>query len=311
MDNAYNRLKRFQADHNAYTKGPLSLMVQLTRMVRNKSFPLDPNDFLTENKGQVVGLGGGNLKKILKEYGISRVLASEGGRTSRGNLGLMIKYVEFLNTWQASEPIDFDVVGQYWASQVQKYFNNQPFNLTSDLSRTIGASLDELFDQARKRQKENPGTQYLGTMLQHLVAAKLSIILPQEELSIHGASVADSPTERSGDFVINNTILHCTTAPGEPLIHKCKDNINSGCLPVIITIFERVRTALDLASDAELSGRIDVWDIQQFLSTNVSEHSLFDGTGRNAKLADIIVKYNEIIDKTETDPSLKIEFNVK
>ncbi len=77
---------------------------------------------------------------------------------------------------------------------------------------------------------------------------------------------------------------------------------------MIITIFDRVKTALDLAADAELGGRIEVWDIQQFLSTNISEHSLFDGAARNAKLADIIEKYNVIITEVETDPSLRIEF---
>lgn len=311
MSNVDKHLKEFQTEHNAFTKGPLSLLVQLTRTVRNKPFPLDSNDFLTENKGQVAGLGGGNLKKILKEHGITRTLASGGGRTSRGNMGLMIKYVEFLNAWTTEEKIDFVEVENFWAQQVQEYFDNQPFTLMADPSRTIGASLDELFEQARKRQKENAGTQYLGTILQHLVAAKLSLILPPDGFEIHGASVADAPTERSGDFVISNTILHCTTAPGEPLIQKCKANIRAGCLPVIITIFERVRTALDLAADAELSGRVEVWDIQQFLSTNINEHSLFDGAARNAKLADIIDRYNAVVDEKETDPSLRIEFEAK
>ena len=311
VSSAAERLKTFQTEYNAVTKGPLALMVQLTRLVRNKSFPLNSDDFLTENKGQVAGLGGSNLKKILKEHEITQILASEGGRTSRGNMGLMIKYVDFLNEWQASEPIDFDAVEAYWAEQVREYFRNQPFTLMADPSRTIGASLDELFEQARKRQKQNPGTQYLGTILQHLVAAKLSLILPPDHFQIHGASVADSPSDRGGDFVISNTILHCTTAPGEPLIQKCQANIRAGCLPVIITIFDRVRTALDLAADAELSGRIEVWDVQQFLSTNIHEHSLFDGTARNAKLADIIEKYNAIIDEKETDPSLRIEFEAK
>ncbi|MBJ6359722.1 DUF4928 family protein [Paenibacillus sp. GCM10012307] len=311
MSGSNNRLIEFQQEHNAFTKGPLSLLIQLTRMVRGMAFPLDPNDFLTENMGQVAGLGGSNLKKILKEHGITRTLASEGGRTSRGNMGLMFRYVEFLNQWRTVEEVSFDEIESFWADQVRGYFNNQPFTLTADPSRTIAASLDELFEQAKKRQKENPGTQYLGTMLQHLVGAKLFIIMPVNGFEIHGASVADSPTDRSGDFVINDTILHCTTAPGEPLIQKCKMNIRAGCLPVIITIFDRVRTALDLAADSGLSGRIEVWDIQQFLSTNVNEHSMFDGSARNAKLADIIVKYNAIIDDKETDPSLRIEFEAK
>jgi hypothetical protein len=306
-----NRLKQFQTEHNAVTKGPLALLVQLTRMVQGEKFPLKADDFLTENKGQVAGLGGGNLKKILKEHGITQTLAAEGGRTSRGNMGLMMKYIEFLNAWNKTETIDFTAVEQFWAEQVQEYFRNQPFTFSADPSRTIGASVDELFEQVRKRQKQNPGTQYLGTMLQHLVAAKLSIILPKDKFEIHGASVADTPTERSGDFVINNTIIHCTTAPGEPLIQKCKANIRSGCLPVIITVFDRVGIANGLAADAEILGRVEVWDIQQFLSTNINEHGLFDEQQRTTKLTDIIERYNQIIDEKETDPSLKIEFETK
>lgn len=308
MNSTYNRLKVFQAEQNAYTKGPLSLLVQLTEMVQARTFPLNQKDFLTENKGQIAGLGGANLKKILKKHGITRTLSSEGGRTSRGNMGLMIKYIEFLNSWKLNEDINFSEIEDFWSDQVRNYFNNLPFTLNADPSRSIGASLDELFEQAKKRQKENPGTQYLGTMIQHLVAAKLSLILPPNEFKIHGASVADSPTNRSGDFVIHNMVLHCTTAPGEPLIQKCKANIRASYFPVIITIFDRVRMALDLANDADLNGRIEVWDIQQFLSTNINEHSMFNGEARNSKIADIIKKYNDIIDQKETDASLRIEF---
>lgn len=309
--NAENRLKQFQAEHNAATKGPLALLIQLTRTIKSKEFPLKPDDFLTENKGQVSGLGGGNLKKILKEHGISQILASEGGRTSRGNMGLMIKYIEFLNDWNRDESIDFEIVENFWTCQVQEYFRNQPFVLSADPSRTIGASLDELFVQARIRQKQNPGTQYLGAMLQHLIAAKLSMILPRNAFEIHGASVADSPTSRSGDFVIHKTIIHCTTAPGEPLMDKCKANLKNGYLPLIITIFDRVKTACDLAADSGISDRIEVWDIQQFLSTNINEHCQFDEKNRNTKLADIIENYNRIINEKETDPSLRIEFETK
>ena len=304
-------VSEFQTVYKTATKGPLSLLIQLTRIIRSKSFPLNPDDFLTENKGQVAGLGGANLKKILSEHGITQTLASEGGRTSRGNIGLMIKYVEFLNEWHENEDVDLEAIESYWAEQIREYFRNQPFTLMVDPSRTIGASFEELFEQARKRQKQNPGTQYLGAIVQHLVGAKLSVILPADKFHVYGASVADSPTNRSGDFVISSTILHCTTAPGEPLIQKCKANIRAGCLPIIITIYDRVKTALDLAADAGLSGRIEVWDIQQFLSTNISEHSLFDGATRNSKLADIIEKYNEIIAKVETDPSLRIELETK
>lgn len=311
MINAIDRLRSFQTENNIFTKGTLSLVVQFTRLVSSRSYPLNSDDFQTGGKGQVAGLGGYNLKKILNEHGVTQILSSEGGRTSRGSMGLMLKYVDFLNAWNAEEPFNIEIVEHFWIEQVVEYFRNQPFVLTADTTRTIGANLDDLFEQAKRRQTQNPGTQYMGTVLQHLVAAKLCLILPIQSFEVHGASVADAPTERSGDFVINNTIIHCTTAPGAPLIEKCRLNIRGGCHPVIITIFDRVRTALDLASDAGLGGRVEVWDIQQFLSSNVHEHSLFDDARRNSTLSDIVDRYNKIVLLTETDPSLRIEFEAR
>ena len=51
----------------------------------------------------------------------------------------MIKYVDFLNEWNTEETVDFAVVEDFWAEQVREYFRNQPFILTADTSKTIGA----------------------------------------------------------------------------------------------------------------------------------------------------------------------------
>lgn len=304
-------LREFQNENNIFSKGKLSVVIQLTRLFQGKAFPLNSNDFKTEKEGQVIGLGGGNLKKILKSHGITQQLSSEGGRTSRGSMGLMMNYVNFLNAWNTATTVNLIEIEAFWAEQVREYFRNQPLILTADTSKTIGSNLDELFEQVKKRQKQTPGMQYLGTVLQHLVAAKLSLILPEGSFEIHGASVADAPTARTGDFVINKTIIHCTTSVGDLLISKCKSNISAGYRPVIITIYERVQTALNQIEDAELAGRVEVWDIQQFLSANVHEHSLFDDEKRNAKLGAIIENYNQIILEKEHDPSLRIEFDAK
>lgn len=305
------KMKQFQKEQDVFSKGKLSLVIQFTRMVMNKTFPLDVADFQTDSKGQVSGIGGGNLKKILKEHGITRQLTSEGGRTSRGSMGLMMAYVDFLNEWAEKQQIDLNDIERFWAEEVRQFFNNQPFTLSADSSRTIGSNLDDLFEQAKKREQQNKGTRYLGVMLQHLVGAKLQVILPEGSFEIHGASVADSPTDRSGDFVINNTIIHCTTMPGDLLMEKCKRNLTGGGRPVIITIYDRVHTAMTMLEDAGLGGRVEVWDIQQFLSSNVYEHSRFEDENRNTTLLDIIERYNSIIDEVETDPSLRIEFDAK
>ena len=127
-------------------------------------FPLRTEDFQTDSKGQVSGIGGGNLKKILKDHGITRQLTSEGGRTSRGSMGLMISYVDFLNQWATSQAINLDEVENFWAEEIRQFFNNQPFTLSADTSKTIRANLDEMFDQAKKREQQNRGTRYLGVM---------------------------------------------------------------------------------------------------------------------------------------------------
>lgn len=124
------RLKAFQAENNIFTKGPLSLVVQFTRLVQGKEFPLNPDDFQTSSKGQVAGLGGGNLKKILKEHGITQQLSAEGGRTSRGSMGLMIKYVDFLNSWN-TEARGWKVL-RIWECELKK---SNSENLSNKLTK--------------------------------------------------------------------------------------------------------------------------------------------------------------------------------
>ena len=311
MSKLQDDLHSFQVENHIVGKGQLSAVLQITVIASKKEFPLNPTDFLTKSGGQVAKLSGANCNKILQKHGVTQRLASEAGRTSRGTINLMENYVSFLNALKKAEEIDFPKIEDYWVERIIDFFNNQPFVLTSDISQAISTNLNDLFEQAVKRQKENPGTQYLGTMLQHLVAAKLQLILPNGSFEIHGASVADAPTERAGDFVINNTAIHCTTAPSSLLIEKCKKNIQGGYHPVIITIFDRVETALNLAADSGLADRVEVWDIQQFLSANVYEHSFFDEAKRNSTLSEIIARYNTIVLDAETDPSLRIEFEAR
>ena len=286
------------------SKGKLSVIVQLTRSFSGDTLPIDQDNYRTDKEGQVKGLGGGNLKKILSEHGIERTLSREGGRTSRGSLGLMSAYASFVNSLE--RPVDFAEIEDYWIEQVKKFFAAKPFKLDTDNSNSIAKTVDDLLEQAMRRQAENPGTTYAGTVLQHLIAAKLSLIL-DGDVEINGADVADAPTGRSGDFMVGDTAIHATTAPGQPLIEKCSMNIRAGVRPVIITIRDRVRTARDLAEDAGIADRIEVWDIQQFLSTNIYEHGFFDRDARKAAIGKIIDGYNDIVDKYESDPSLRID----
>lgn len=75
-------------------------------------------------------------------------------------------------------------------------------------------------------------------------------------------------------------IIHSITMPGALLIKKCKANFFAGCCPVIISVYERVKTAYDLVEDANLSRRVEIWDIPYFSFLLV--HKQFTQPVRNA-----------------------------
>ena len=295
----------FRKSHQVNTKGALAAAIQLNRFFSMDALPIDPNDYRTNKEGQVRGISKDNCQKILADYGITRLLAAEGGRTSRGTMALMHEYAELINEIQPSAE-QFSEIELYWIERIRTFFAGKPFKLESDSSLSVVAAVERLLQQAAQRQKENPGTMYVGTVLQHLVAAKLTIVA--SEVGINGASVADDPTGRGGDFNVGDTAIHCTTAPASLLMDKCQRNIKAGLYPIIVTVRDRVKTAWDLASDIGFADRLEVWDIQSFLSSNVHEHGHFTSASRHETLAQLIDAYNQIIDKSESDPSLHIEY---
>lgn len=294
-------------EDKVFGKGSLSAMLVLTRAFASDTLPINPEDYKTRKEGQVKGLGGPAVRAILRDHGITRVLAKEGGRTNRGNMSLLYSYSSFINgLYEHDEHVDFDAIEEYWVNRVRMYFNSRPFRFVTDTARSLDSAVDDLIAQARKREKESIGATYTGTVLQHLVAAKLRTLIPS--VSINGASSADEQTGRMGDFVVGDAAIHCTTMTGQPLIDKCKENIRVGMRPVIITLRERVGTARALAEDNGIADRIEIWDLQQFLSINVYEHGLFNAIKRREALASIIREYNGIVTEHETDPSLIIDF---
>lgn len=115
------------------------------------------------------------------------------GRTSRGTMALMHDYAELINELRPTAE-QFTEIEQYWVKRIQAFFTSKPFKLESDNSLSVDAAVEHLLRQAAQRRRENPGTMYVGTVLQHLVAAKLTIVAP--EVEINDASVADDPSPR-------------------------------------------------------------------------------------------------------------------
>ena len=303
-----NALKDFAAEFSVNEKGALCVGLVITRHARDLGLPLDPDNLLTPKGGQVKGLGKASVQAILADHSITRVLAEEGGRTSRGSIDNMRKYVAFLNEIRDIEDFDLTAIESWWIERVKDLFASKPFILRYDTAKSLRSIVKDLLLQAQARQEEGSGTTYVGTVLQHLVGAKLSLLLGEDaEIEFFGASVADQPGERKGDFFISDVAIHVTTAPGEAVIRKCRSNIDASYRPVLITLGKGVAIAEGLAEQAGIADRLDVFEAEQFLAGNLYEIGRFLQDGRRNTAEGLVERYNRIIDECETDPGLKIQ----
>ena len=305
--NLQEALRAFTHGKGFKGKGPLCVALVVTQHAKENGLPLDPDELVTGGGGQVLGLGKSAVQAILSRHGITRVLASEGGRTSRGSLGNMREYVTFLNKFTNKGSIDLDVVENYWIDLVHEFFAAKPFKIRLDASRSLRTVVRDVLAQAEERQRTTPGMYYAGAVLQHLVGAKLDCALGPGQFAHNSFSTADAPGGRAGDFLIGDVAIHVTTSPGEAVIAKCADNLNDGLRPMLVTLQRGLTVAEALADNASLGDRIDVFEIEQFIALNLYELGKFAATGRQTAMRDVVERYNEIVDEFETDPSLKIE----
>jgi Domain of unknown function (DUF4928) len=279
----------------------------VTQHARKMGLPINPHQLVTEGGGQVLGLGMGAVQAILKKHGIVRVLAKEGGRTSRGSLHNMREYAAFLNALKEREDVDLDAIDAFWIARVQEFFAGKPFRMKLDGSRSLRNLVGDVIAQAVERQKNAPGVQYAGAVLQHLVGAKLECAIGAGSVEHNSFSTADEPSGRAGDFLIGDVVIHVTTSPSERTIADCRTNLNDGLRPMIITLQRGLVVAEGLAANAELAHRIDIFEIEQFVALNLYELGKFAADGRRVAVGEVIARYNEIVEKVETDPSLKID----
>lgn len=290
-------------------KGGLCVGLVVTRTAQEKGLPLSALTLRTDEGGQVAGLGKAGVQAILEEFGIAKVLAEEGGRTSRGSLGLMEAYVATLNhLYEQNHKLALASIMEWWISKVRLHFASEGPKFNFDAAKSVAANLADIFKQALEIQKNSGGANFVGAMLQHLVGAKLDIVLGKGIASHHGFSVADHSTDRQADFEVNGVAIHVTTHPSEALIRKAAKNLQAGLKPLIVTIAEGVDGAAYLLKNTEWRDRIDVIDATQFLTANVYERSLFKAGECKVTLTGILTRYNEIVSKCETDPVLQVRF---
>jgi hypothetical protein len=220
----------------------------------------------------------------------------------------MREYVALLNQLHADGAADLDAIEAFWIARVHEFFAAKPFKIRLDASRSLRTVVRDVLAQAEDRQKTAPGVYYAGAVMQHMVGAKLDCALGDGQFEHNSYSTSDQQSGREGDFFVGDVAIHVTTSPTEALIERCRDNLNDGIRPVLVTGQRGLILAEGLADNAGLSDRIDVFEVEQFVALNLYELGKFTAEGRRIAVSDFVARYNEIIEEVETDPSLKIEF---
>jgi hypothetical protein len=302
-----HHLREFARQNGFRGKGPLCVALVVTEHARQRGLPLPSAELKTEKGGQVLGLGQPLVQSILKRYGIEQILAEEGGRTSRGSLHNMVVYVDLLNQIYDEPDFVIDAVEEFWIERVREHMAAQPFVLRLDASLGFRAIVRNLVRQVEERQGKGPGAQIVGTVMQHLVGAKLNLVLGDDSVKHHSANQNDQGAGRGGDFDVHDVSIHVTAHPSDSLIRKCKANLDGGRKSIIVTSTRGVIVAEELAAQQQIADRIDILDFEQFLASNVYELSRFAPDARRLSINDLLEHYNEIIETHETDKSLKIE----
>lgn len=286
-------------------------LVMIDHMVG--AFPLDEQHYLTSS--QVRNLGGARIRAILSHHDESRQFTSEGGRTSRGTVGLARELADVLNTSPGAEPylnstveeqeeIRYRLRAWFVARIRADYFDRQRIEAEElDPNKPSRRAIAELLQAARIR-----GGYAAGAVAQYLVGAKLSLRFPDSDIANQSYTTADQQTDRPGDFLVGDTAIHVTMSPGDNLMsNRCRDNLQNGFRPLVLVPEDRVEAARQLADNAELGDRVAVSGIEEFVGTNIEEIAAFAGPEIRSGLRALLERYNQRVQAVEPDPSLQIE----
>ena len=302
-----NALAAFAREKKFRRQGSLCVALVITQHARTMGLPLDSDELVTQGGGQVRGLGKGAVQAILARHGINRVLAQEGGRTSRGSLRKMREYVYLLNRLYRADVVEFDAIEAFWIDKVKQFFAGKPFKIKLDNSKSLRTVVRDVIAQAEDRQRSSPGTYYAGAVLQHLVGAKIDCALGPDLFDHNSFSTADAPSDRPADFFIKDVAIHVTTSPSEAVIDRCTENLDDGHRPIVVTLQKGLAAAEVLAGNKNVAERIDIFEIEQFVALNLYELARFAPEGRRMAIKELVERYNHIIENVETDPSLQIK----
>ncbi|MBV9688221.1 MAG: DUF4928 family protein [Ktedonobacteraceae bacterium] len=269
-------------------------------------YTLDIEHHKTANGSQIRGQGLPLANRILAKFHVAMKLTSgEFGRTNRSSVPTAEKLLDAL------KPLHLEHLSKDERNQILTALQEKL--LATLLTYSDHFQIEAQYEPAMSTEKfvrsvlakATPKTS--GAIAQHLVGAKLELRFPDIAISNHSASTADAPTERSGDFIIGDTVFHVTMAPQDLVFLKCRRNLGAGYRVYLLVPEGRVQLALRKAKLFELEDEMVVKSIESFVGQNIDELGNFSTDLLKQQLRKLIGIYNRRIQIERHAPELRIE----
>lgn len=87
---------------------------------------------------------------------------------------------------------------------------------------------------------------------------------------------------------------------------KCKENLQPGKRPIILTLAKTIGAAEGSSEALNIEGRVEMMDALQFLAAKLYEMRLFKTSRRKTTSDKLVEKYNEIVRTDASGASLRI-----
>lgn len=289
------------------TAGFYAVMLNATQLASRMEYPLQDIAFKTRNKGQVVGQRGKGPNDILASWRLPYRFGTESGGTNRASIGHVERYVTFLNEVESSTAgVHHLAAIVFWLRRAREFFKTSPIEISFNPNLTLRLFIKRTLEEVRKRERNVAGTKLTGLFMQHMVGAKLEILLGAGKVTHHPATQADQQYQRHGDFEIDDIILHVTSAPTERLIEKCCENIDSFRRPVIVTLSSKTSTAEGLAENAGRAHQIEIVEFESLMVNNLIERSLLNKKERRITVEELVDTYGRIVIKNDSAAGLAV-----
>jgi len=168
-----------------------------------------------------------------------------------------------------------------------------------NLSNSTFHSIQLILNAAKIAGKEE-------RVAKQIVGAFLQFRFPNKFIENESYSTADVQLGRSGDFSVGDTTFHVTVTPMQPLIEKCKRNLEQGRSVYLIVPESALEIAQQLVDLFE-APEVFVTSIEQFISQHIDEIGVFKKTDTAHSLRDLLLMYNSRVDANENDKSMLID----